>query len=292
MPSAMRIPVPGLCLLLPVLVAVAELPLFVEGFTPLRSTSTRSTTNVALSSEVSSSESVGEAPANLSRRNLLTALVPVVGSVAGWKWQSKNSAVQDLTSTTTNSPAEILGSIEEVLAAIEAQCDRRFLHALVATEYQQLLYRDVHSNDSITNNRRYASVVKVATPSDKTPIHDDFIAALSTTLLAENSVDSPFYLTTTGGSNKRNMVSCWPLGSNVHYAWPELEQDSLWSNNNKMTASSQSIIVDGVDCGVMSLEDALERPRGQVMVHANSLLLVPATMEQELIARLKESFII
>ena len=52
------------------------------------------------------------------------------------------------------------------------------------------------------------------------------------------------------------------------------------------------MIVDGIDCGVMSLEDALERPNGQVMIHADSFLMVPAFMEQELVEKLRLSFII
>ena len=73
-------------------------------------------------------------------------------------------------------------------------------------------------------------------------------------------------------------ASVWPLGENVHFAWSE-DGEALQKSAGKM-------IVDGVDCGRMALEDSLERKNGEIMVRADRYLMVPVSLEAELLAGL------
>lgn len=239
-----------------------------------------------LFSDVSSSTE--SSPGLLDRRDLLTASLGSVAVAAGWKLQSENVPTALVPESTTT---QILSSVEDAVALIDAQCDRRFLHALVATDYEQLLYRGVAPKQA-----KYLSAVNTmdSGTSQAKPVATDFMESLESASLVEDfSGSTPFHLTTTGAKATAQKMSLWPLGANVHFCWTENEQDRLWSESKgSLVTSPQQIIVDGVNCGVMSLEDALERPQGQVMVRADSYLLVPASMEQDLIARLKDSFII
>lgn len=83
--------------------------------------------------------------------------------------------------------------------------------------------------------------------------------------------------------------------SDIHYAWPE-QGGSLEPNLGKdgapiSMALSQQMIVDGIDCGKMSLEDALEGNM-QVLVLAPTFLSVPSHMESSLRKGLQEAFLI
>lgn len=253
------------------LILAALLAPSILGFCPSK-TATAITTSTRLLSEVSTT-------GGLDRRDVLAASFGAVSVVAGLKTLQSSSLL--VPSTLVDENRQVLTSVEDALALIDSQIDRRFFHALVASDYQ-LLYRGVGS----TRDARYPSVVKVESLSQETPVAEDFLAAVGSSSLVEDfSGNTPFHLTTTYSTKFRSM-SIWPLGENVHFAWTEREEDMLLSSNNN------KLIVDGVDCGVMSLEDALERPKGQVMVHADSFLLVPASMEQELISKLKDSFLV
>lgn len=240
-----------------------------------------------LFSEVSSSAE-GSSSGQLDRRDLLAASLGSVAVAAGWKFQSETIPTT-LVAQSTNT--QILSSLEEAVTLIDDQCDRRFLHALVATDYEQLLYRGV-----VPRQAKSLSVVNTleSATSQSKPVATDFLESLQSASLVEDfSGNTPFHLTTTGSQASASKMSLWPLGTNVHYCWTENERDGLWSSQGtSLVTSPQQIIVDGVNCGVMSLEDALERPQGQVMVRADSFLLVPASMERDLIVRLKDSFII
>jgi len=99
-------------------------------------------------------------------------------------------------------------------------------------------------------------------------------------------------------------VSIWPLGggkNDVHFAWLE-EGGEFWpcsSTSSRSTVSSEKdlpinrkVVVDGIDCGRMGLEDALEGDGWEVMFKADRFLSVPVSMEKELLDGLRQSFII
>merc|ERR1712194_294846 len=108
-------------------------------------------------------------------------------------------------------------------------------------------------------------------------------------------------LATTGNLGVKNTASLWPLenaitkDSDVHYAWPEsggmLQSNQQDSDDTMSAGAAQKMIVDGIDCGKMSLEDALEGNM-QVLVQAPTYLLVPSHMESSLRKGLKGAFLI
>ena len=57
-------------------------------------------------------------------------------------------------------------------------------------------------------------------------------------------------------------------------------------------AAPSNIIVDGIDCGRMSLEDALLADQMQVLVQAEQFIWIPERLEAPLLERLKTAFII
>ena len=95
----------------------------------------------------------------------------------------------------------------------------------------------------------------------------------------------------TGNLADKRDASIWPLmdtsfDKKIHYVWPQNGGLLLDEAND-----SNDIIVDGIDCGKMSLEDALLGDM-QVLVQAPSYLNVPKSMEQSLREGLQKSFLI
>jgi hypothetical protein len=93
----------------------------------------------------------------------------------------------------------------------------------------------------------------------------------------------------TGNLAGKGDVSSWPLmdttlDKKIHYVWPQkggLLDEATIGND---------IIVDGIDCGKMSLEDSLEGDM-QVLLQAPAYL-TPKSMEQPLREGLQKSFLI
>jgi hypothetical protein len=175
-----------------------------------------------------------------------------------------------------------LSSVQEAVQLIESSCDRRFLHAVVASDYQ-LMYRGLSSTKRqgiSTRNEPETALESDAQvfSSIETILQDRPLAPSNSRMAVSNPEAAKRWGT--------QVVSVWPLGENVHFAW--LEQGSAFSN----AGANPKIIVDGVDCGRMSLEDALESNK-EIMFRAESgYLAVPLSMEKELVAKLKGAFII
>jgi hypothetical protein len=195
---------------------------------------------------------------------------------------------------------QFLGSIDEALRMIDEQCDRRFLHAVISSDYR-LLYRGVADTPS---KKPFVVVTKNDSQMDskkESPAGSDFLHALDAfpTTTMDDALPSAgrYHLSLTNPKDvplRQIPMSIWPLGSNVRFAWIENPKKAFWKQSGGAISSSSSSkgIVDGIDCGKMSLEDALERPNGQVIVNTDSYLMVPIVLEEELLARLKNSFII
>lgn len=166
---------------------------------------------------------------------------------------------------TIESSISTVSSVEEALKIIEFRGDKRFLHGVVASDYK-FLYEQTRI---IPSDIEQIFLQKVPLVNDK-----------SRTLV----------LATTGNllGHKKSRPSLWPLGNvmtsgnDIHYAWPE--QGGLLKSNKQQ-------IVDGIDCGKMSLEDALEGEM-QVLVQASTYLSVPSYMESSLRKGLQEAFLI
>jgi hypothetical protein len=225
-------------------------------------------------------------------------------------WMSSSSSVSSTftasTADTTGTSSPIiqrLDSLEEALDMIATSCDKRFLHAIVASDYK-LLYRGVDAGDSrrmITIRREPYDLLDPATYGSKEAVQ------YFTRLELEHLKDRPLqpsnsHLATTSATAAKAWdgaaVSIWPLqeddNDSVHFAWKE-QGGLFWPSSD--TAGTQQelssvIIVDGVDCGKQSLDDVLQQDNSEVMFRANRFLAVPSSMDDQLIAKLKGAFLI
>jgi len=84
----------------------------------------------------------------------------------------------------------------------------------------------------------------------------------------------------------------WPLGDDdVHFAWFR-SGGAFYPREGEGTIKRTDIVVDGVNCGEVSLEDALEGEGVEVMFSAGKFLAVPMSLEGELREGLQKLFII
>lgn len=285
---------------------LANIISFGRGFSRCYLRVPNSSSVVALEAETSSLSSL---KTQINRRKLLAgALIGSTGAGATI-WQQQKEGGKGLMEyngiftggDSSMNNVQLLGSIDEALRMIDEQCDRRFLHAVIASNYR-LLYRGVTD----TLSKKPLVVVAKNDPQmdskKETPTGSDFLHALEDTFPTTTMDDAlpsagRYHLSLTNPKDTpfpQIPMSIWPLGSKVHFAWTENPQKTLWKQSAGAVSlsSSSKVIVDGIDCGKMSLEDALERPNGQVIVYTDSYLMVPTALEEELLARLKNSFLI
>ena len=205
-----------------------------------------------------------------------------------------------------------LDSLDEALQVIATSCDRRFLEAIVSSNYR-LLYRGVDEEKEggpIIGIRREASDLLDPSTYDSVDAANYF-ASLEDSMKLRNSPIRPSngHLAVTSIDDARAWggyaVSVWPLVSSsptrsnsgsddgedgVHFAW--LEEGGVFWPNKDSTANPQSVLVDGIDCGRQALEDALQGDGWEIMFNSESFLSVPASMDRELIAKLKHAYLI
>jgi hypothetical protein len=231
------------------------------------------------------------------RRTVLASLLATAGTgAAALYFQQHSPVAAAMSSTSSSSNADLnknrLLSLDQAFMVIEASCDRRFLHAVVSSDYN-LMYRGISKEDS-----RFPTIM--SEPSDLLlpSTYDSTEAADYFKDLDGQMADKPIqpsngHLATTSVEAAKQWggyaASIWPLDDNVHFSWME-KGGNFWPTATK--ASLSSIIVDGVDCGRLSLEDALERENSEIMFKADRYLAIPVSMEKQLISRLRNSFII
>jgi hypothetical protein len=205
------------------------------------------------------------------RRNVLSLIVVAISAAS-----LSSVVVPDLSSSSSIDSSKKLASVDEAIQLIETSCDRRFLHAVVASDYQ-LMYR------------RGVSARTIAIYNDPDTLLQSSAQVFSTLeqqlqdrpLQPSNSRLAVSHVETAKQQWGNRVVSVWPLGDNVHFAWPE--EGSQFG--------TPSVIVDGVDCGRMSLEDALEGDK-EILFRSDSYLAVPLSMEKELLSKLQAAFLI
>lgn len=174
--------------------------------------------------------------------------------------------------------ARLLGSVREALALIESECDKRFLHGVVASGYK-FMYRCIPTDDSSF------PIITQSKASDVILSSGDF-ASLERNMADRVIKPSTAHLAYTSPDQIVDGVaaSVWPLGGDVHFAWSE--------DGDLLQNSAGKVIVDGVDCGRMSLEDALEGCDREIMFRADRYLAVPVSLEADLVNGLRSAFII
>jgi hypothetical protein len=194
----------------------------------------------------------------------------------------------------------ILSTVEDVVQWIDTQCDKKFLHAVTASEYR-FLYR---GEDVITENPRI-----LAPPPDLLlPGTYGTSEALSYFRTLEDIMkDEPVrpgngHLATTSiidATAWGPAVSVWPAAAGVDQhetglAWlrdggsfyPPRQQD----DRNAVMAS---LVIIGKNCHEeQSLDDVLSSPHSEVMFSAPEFLAVPAQWDDLLRSRLRSAFLI
>lgn len=208
-----------------------------------------------------------------------------------------SSTNEDEDDDATNGGVVPISSLEEAIRLIESSCDKRFLHAVVASDYQ-LLYQEGTQMGIRQQQPQSSSSSSRFRQEERTVVQDlqekNPSLFLRTDPQQQLSLQS-CQLALSHKAQQRlihdetNVVSIWPLMSStdvdVRYAWPE--------EGGAFRSDSKNIVVDGVDCGRVSLEDALEGDT-QVLVQQSSrgMLVIPKSMERDLIAKLQGAFLI
>ena len=253
-----------------------------SGFSPLFASTARQQSIKIFASESSSSFQHLEEPGDATRRNLFLSSLSCLllsGSGSLVRRQQQQRVGQAGIDTT-------FFSIDQAMDILESSCDRRFLHAVVASDYH-LLYKQASSTSRKTQNQIYIDETQenlLELPNRRR--QDAFLT------LEEKLRDRPLQPSTSrlGFANPKteaaqSLISVWPLGNNVHFAW--MQEGTAFES----ISSEDKVIVDGIDCGRMSLEDALEGGK-HILFRSDRYLAVPISMETELIERLKSAFLI
>jgi len=199
-------------------------------------------------------------------------------------------------SASTSSTTWLSSSVDEAIALIESSCDRRFFHGVVASDYR-LMYRGMALEEARAPSIR-SEPCDLLLPSTYDSLDAaNFFASLDKRMENQPVQPSNGHLATTNPEAAKvwggEAVSIWPLGENVHFAWLE-EGEEFWSTQQQssLDVKSLKVIVDGIDCGRMSLEDALESNNKEIMFRADRFLAVPMGLEKELVQGLRDAFII
>jgi len=183
-----------------------------------------------------------------------------------------------------------VASVDDIVTIIESACDKRYLHAVASLGYENFIFRGIPSAEETVATVRiepfdlfdpntYGSVQAVSYFQDLEAKMKDLPIHPSNGHLATTNVNTA---SEWGGT----AASIWPLGLDVHYSWFQ-EGGLFWPRND-----IDGIVVDGIDCGMVSLEDALLSPETEILFCANKFLAVPIEMQSQVVSKLKSAFII
>jgi hypothetical protein len=225
-----------------------------------------------------------------SRRNFLVgvsgALVGGAVTVISSKHVSEKLALPNLQTTNVKTM-----SVTDAVNWIDENCDRRFYHAVVSSDYN-FLYRGI-SVQSLQKSIHYESserdLLKIETYGSQEAL--EYFQALEMVMEKDAVKPSIGDLTTSSVTEANKWgaaASIWPV-KETHYAW--LEEKGLFYPRSK-NISRDELIVDGKDCGKDSLEDALRANNCEIMISADGYLTIPASFDEDLREALKSSFIV
>lgn len=234
--------------------------------------------------------------ATTSRRNFFLSSAAALAAA---------SAAGNLPGMSTKTATQ-LSTVPDVIQWIDEFCDRRFLHAVVASDYR-FLYRgvNVHSSTILTEEPDLLSLETYGSPEAL-----QFFQDLDVMLSGEPVRPSNGHLATTSIRDAEfwgaTAASIWPMmvmaadpvtatststDDAAHYAWFQ-DGGLFYPRTASRSLDRNSVIVDGRDCGKDSLEDALLGDSCEILVATNAFLAVPVSMEKELREGLKKSFLV
>jgi len=231
------------------------------------------------------------------RRSFLVGTIAAATAAAG----ITSSTTANLPLLGSNNNVQTLATVADAIQWIDDHCDRRFLHAVVASDYR-FLYRGVDTSNNSISIRREAP--DLLSPETYGPEALPFFQKLETLLQDEPVHPSNGHLATTSAQDAAawgtTAASIWPMGGggggggDAHYAW--FQDGGLFyprgGKDAALVLDRKSIIVDGRDCGKDSLEDALRGDSWEIMVATPAFLAVPVSKENELRERLRNSFLV
>eukprot|EP00551_Chaetoceros_affinis_P010055 CAMPEP_0203671448 /NCGR_PEP_ID=MMETSP0090-20130426/7237_1 /ASSEMBLY_ACC=CAM_ASM_001088 /TAXON_ID=426623 /ORGANISM="Chaetoceros affinis, Strain CCMP159" /LENGTH=267 /DNA_ID=CAMNT_0050536525 /DNA_START=136 /DNA_END=939 /DNA_ORIENTATION=- len=267
---------------------------------------------MASSSSISDNKEESSRQSSLSsRRNFLFLASSTVAATAV-ATQSQNPINSDdgsIALPSFFSPSSVKPmNIAQAVQWIDDNCDRRFLHAVIASDYR-FLYRGVSMPGSNMQFSRLSNNMNIET-QHLTPdlltegtYGDESTAALELfknlqEVLKDDMVNpSNGHLATSSVNDAAEWgmpASIWPVDG-AHYAWFQDKELFYPRPSGSVSATSitrNDLIVDGKDCGKESLEDALRAPSCEVMVASAKFLVVPAGLDEKLRDSLKSSFLV
>lgn len=235
-----------------------------------------------------------------TRRDLLLGLSSATAATAVISTVPANNISPPIISTmnprkqNTQAPSKsvTMSGINEIVEWINQNCDRRFLHAIVSSDYE-FLYRGA----SLSSNKAYLSYETPDLLDEETYGEKSaqlYFQTLEKILEAEKVKPSNGHLMTTSIRDASlwgpSVVSVWPLECS-HYAWFQ-DEGLFYPRTDPLTRDN--IIIDGRDCGKNNLEDALRSDACEIMVSSpnNSFLFVPVELDEKLRNALQSSFLI
>mmetsp|Transcript_11852 Transcript_11852/g.17184 ORF Transcript_11852/g.17184 Transcript_11852/m.17184 type:complete len:287 (-) Transcript_11852:59-919(-) len=249
-----------------------------------------------------SSDPIDTADVFVNRRQVLASIPFIAAATAsqaarfnGPK-ETENIPFQSVTLSDDSSiQTTLLSSVDEALKTIASSCDRRYLHGVVASDYR-LMYRGITPKESALPSIRSEPSDLLLPSTYGSAEASNFFTSLDKQMQSQPIKPSNGHLAVTNIDAAKEWggyaASIWPLGENVHFAWLE-EGGEFWSDKTRdRDVNNMKVIVDGVDCGRFSLEDALEGDGVEILFRAEKFLMVPVSMEEELLRGLKSSFII
>jgi len=224
-----------------------------------------------------------------SRRNFILGISSAVASGVAFQSLSLKSEYD----TNASSPIKPMG-VPEAIQWIDDNCDRRFLHAIIASDYSFLYYGVDGTKDrksSIRSEKFNADLLSLDTYGTKEAV--DYFQSVESILEKEIVKPSNGHLMTTSPKDAAKWgtaASIWPING-AHYAWFQ-DGGLFYPRDNAKNIVRGDLIVDGKDCGRESLEDALRTDGCEIMVTADNFLVVPASLDEALRDALKGSFLV
>ena len=202
--------------------------------------------------------------------------------------------IKSARATAAASYTQPLNSVREAVDVISASCNKRFLYNCVASGYN-FLYHGLDPEEAVLPSVQTSKPCDLLNP--ETYVSEEaasYFAALDRRMAKEKSpvLPSNGHLATTcpkAAGEWGVAASIWPIGEeNIHFAW-FVDGGLFWP---RPEGASEDIVVDGIDCGKISLDDVLVGDNWEVLFRADKFVAVPVKFEDELRRQLKKSFAI
>lgn len=225
-----------------------------------------------------------------SRRNFI-----LLASSAAAATASSQYFLNSDSSSGSTTPAAFTEAMDipQAIQWIDDNCDRRYLHAVIASDYK-FLYRGVTNlgPKEIRMERPKPDLLSEETYGSAQAL--DFFQNVQQVLEKDAVNPTNGHLATSSAKDATEWGvagSIWPVNGS-HYAW--FQDGGLFypRPNNSAVVAREDLIVDGKDCGKESLEDALRSDSCEVMVASEQFLVVPASLDEKLREALQGSFLV